>query len=106
MAEQADAAGVSLVTLRIDDKDVKVITNGCVDAQAFFSFDVKECGINERCSFRGDPEDRTPPPMWRSRRSCCAATTTSSIGRTVTTADIFASINYLNGLAHRHRLYR
>ena len=30
---------------------VKVITNGCVDAQPFFSFDVKECGINERCSF-------------------------------------------------------
>ena len=48
-AEQADAAGVNLVTLQIDDKLVKVITNGCVDAQGFFSFDVKACGINERC---------------------------------------------------------
>src|SRR5699024_11403386 len=51
-AEQADAAGVSLVTLTIEGKPVKVITNGCVDAQPFFSFDVKECGINERSEER------------------------------------------------------
>jgi len=39
---------------------VKVITNGCVDAQAiidsyypaFKGVDVKECGINERCSLK------------------------------------------------------
>ena len=55
---------MNLVVLKIDDpmKDqphkVKVITNGCVDAQAiidsyypaFKGVDVKECGINERCS--------------------------------------------------------
>ena len=57
MAEKADNAGVNLVVLKMEDalkeeaKKVKVITNGCVDAQGFFSFDVKECGINERCSF-------------------------------------------------------
>ena len=51
LAEKADAAGVDTVILSIEGKKVKVITNGCVDAQGFFSFDVKECGINERCSF-------------------------------------------------------
>ena len=66
LAEQIDAAGVNLVVLKIDDpmKDqphkVKVITNGCVDAQAiidsyypaFKGVDVKECGINERCCLK------------------------------------------------------
>ena len=57
LAEKADNAGVNLVELKLDDpmkeesRKIKVITNGCVDAQGFFSFDVKECGINERCSF-------------------------------------------------------
>ena len=58
---------MNLVVLKIDDpmKDqpqkVKVITNGCVDAQAiidsyypaFKGVDVKECGINERCYLQG-----------------------------------------------------
>ena len=51
LAEAADNAGVNIVVLNVEGKKVKVITNGCVDAQGFFSFDVKECGINERCSF-------------------------------------------------------
>ncbi len=51
LAEAADNAGVNVVVLNVEGKKVKVITNGCVDAQGFVSFDVKECGINERCSF-------------------------------------------------------
>jgi DNA-directed RNA polymerase subunit beta len=99
-AEKADNAGVNLVTLKIEDKNVKVITNGCVDAQGFFSFDVHECGINERCNFAeirkildatGDPEEQKE--MLRRNHDLL-------IGRTVTKEDIFASINYLNGLGH------
>ena len=100
-AEQADAAGVSVVLLKIEDKTVKVITNGCVDAQGFFSFNVKEeCGINERCSFEeirkildatSDPEEQKE--MLRRNRD-------QLIGRTVTVEDILSSINYLNGLGH------
>ena len=100
MAEQADAAGVSLVTLRIDDKDVKVITNGCVDAQAFFSFDVKECGINERCSFEEIRKILDTTSDVEEQKELLCRNHDQLIGRTVTTADIFASINYLNGLAH------
>ena len=99
-AEQADAAGVSLVTLTIEGKPVKVITNGCVDAQPFFSFDVKECGINERCSFdelrkildtTSDPEEQ---------KELLRRNHDQLINRTLTVTDILSSINYLNGLGH------
>jgi DNA-directed RNA polymerase subunit beta len=100
-AEAADKAGVKVVTLKIDNKDVKVITNGCVDAQGFFSFDVKaEAGINERVDFTemckildatSDPEEQKE--LLKKNRDLL-------IGRTVTVADILASVNYLCGLGH------
>ena len=100
LAEQADAAGVNVVVLSIDGKNVKVITNGCVEAQPFFSFNVKEYGINERVSFvelrkildaTSDPEEQ---------KELLVKNHDQLIGRTVTVDDIFASINYLNGLGH------
>ncbi|MBQ5786800.1 MAG: DNA-directed RNA polymerase subunit beta, partial [Oscillospiraceae bacterium] len=97
----ADQAGVSMVWLMIDEKEVKVITNGCVDPQPFFSFDVAECGINERCSFAmiqaildeadGDVEKQ---------KQLLTEKHDELISRTVTVDDIFSSINYLNGLDH------
>ncbi len=51
-AEAAENAGVSLVYLRgEEDVEIKVITNGTVDANDFFSFDCARLGINERVSF-------------------------------------------------------
>ena len=99
-AEQADAAGVSLVTLTIEGKPVKVITNGCVDAQGFFSFDVKECGINERCSFEELRKilDTTSDP--EEQKELLRRNHDQLITRTVTVTDILSSINYLNGLGH------
>ena len=100
LAEQADRAGVKSVTLNLDGKFVKVIANGCVDAQPFFSFDVKECGINERVNFdemckildaTSDPEEQ---------KELLKKNHDTLIGRTVTVEDIFASINYLNGLGY------
>ena len=35
----------------MDDKEVKVISNGMVAANDFLCFDAAECGINERVSF-------------------------------------------------------
>ena len=100
-ALEADNAGVSVVWLDVEGKKVKVVTNGCVDAQPFFSFDVTECGINERCNFAqirqildetdGDVEKQKQLLEERHDQLIC---------RTVTVDDIFASINYLNGLDH------
>ena len=99
-AEQADAAGVSVVLLKVEDKTVKVITNGCVDAQGFFSFDVKECGINERCCFDEIRKILDTTSDVEEQKELLRRNHDLLIGRTVTVADILSSINYLNGLGH------
>uniref|UniRef100_UPI0040286966 DNA-directed RNA polymerase subunit beta n=1 Tax=Gemmiger formicilis TaxID=745368 RepID=UPI0040286966 len=100
LAEKADAAGVDTVILSIEGKKVKVITNGCVDAQGFFSFDVKECGINERCSFDEIKKILDTTSDVEEQKEMLRRNHDQLIGRTVTVTDILASINYLNGLGH------
>ena len=106
LAEKADNAGVNVVVLKLDDpmldeaKLVKVVTNGCVDAQGFFSFDVKECGINERCSFDEIRKILDTTSDVEEQKEMLRRNHDQLIGRTVTVADILSSINYLNGLAH------
>ena len=104
-AREIDAAGVARVTVLVERKNeeptpVVIISNGCVDAQPFFSFDVEECGINERASFAeirkildaaSDPEEQKE--LLRRNRDAL-------ISRTVTVDDIFASVSYLIGLDH------
>ncbi len=97
---------MNVVILSMDDslkegkKNVKVITNGCVDAQGFFSFDVKECGINERCSFDEIKKILDTTSDVEEQKEMLRRNHDQLIGRTVTVADILASINYLNGLGH------
>ena len=106
LAEKADNAGVNLVVLKLDDpmkeesRKVKVITNGCVDAQGFFSFDVKECGINERCSFEEIKKILDTTSDVEEQKEMLRRNHDQLIGRTVTVTDILSSINYLNGLGH------
>ena len=114
LAEQIDAAGVDLVVLKIDDpmKDqphkVKVITNGCVDAQAiidnyypaFKGVDVKECGINERCNLKELRKILDNASSAEEVMESLKKDHDLLIGRTVTIDDILSSINYLNGLGY------
>ena len=106
LAEKADNAGVNLVVLKLDDpmkeesRKIKVITNGCVDAQGFFSFDVKECGINERCSFDEIKKILDTTSDVEEQKEMLRRNHDQLIGRTVTVTDILSSINYLNGLGH------
>ncbi|MEE0526158.1 MAG: DNA-directed RNA polymerase subunit beta, partial [Faecalibacterium prausnitzii] len=114
LAEQIDAAGVNLVVLKIDDpmKDqphkVKVITNGCVDAQAiidsyypaFKGVDVKECGINERCCLKELRKILDNASSAEEVMESLKKDHNLLIGRTVTIDDILSSINYLNGLGY------
>ena len=88
------------VILSIEGKKVKVITNGCVDAQGFFSFDVKECGINERCSFDEIKKILDTTSDVEEQKEMLRRNHDQLIGRTVTVKDILSSINYLNGLGH------
>ena len=100
LAEAADNAGVNVVVLNVEGKKVKVITNGCVDAQGFFSFDVKECGINERCSFEEIKKILDTTSDVEEQKEMLRRNHDQLIGRTVTVTDILSSINYLNGLGH------
>ena len=100
LAEAADNAGVNVVVLNVEGKKVKVITNGCVDAQGFFSFDVKECGINERCSFEEIKKILDTTSDVEEQKAMLRRNHDQLIGRTVTVTDILSSINYLNGLGH------
>ena len=105
-ANEIDAAGVTRAVVLVEHKGeestpVIVVSNGCVDAQPFFSFDVeKEAGINERANFAeirkildatSDPEEQKE--LLRQNHDVL-------ISRTVTVDDIFASISYLIGLDH------
>ena len=104
-AVEIDNAGVSRVTVIVERKgqdpvNVIVFSNGCVDAQSFFSFDVKECGINERASFDEIRKilDATSDP--EEQKELLTKNHDKLISRTVTVDDIFASVNYLLGLDH------
>ncbi len=100
MAEAAEAAGVSVAYLTIDEKEVKVITNGTVDAQGFFSFDVSECGINEKVSFAELRAILEAGLDEAGQKEALEKNHDRLISRTVNVDDIFSSINYLNGLDH------
>ncbi|MEG2531321.1 MAG: DNA-directed RNA polymerase subunit beta, partial [Raoultibacter sp.] len=100
VANATEKAGVSLVYLTVEDREVKVISNGTVCANDFFSFDTAEYGINEKVNFSelraildatGDVEEQKEMLVKNRDRL---------IGRTVTVDDILSSINYLNGLAN------
>ena len=100
MAEAAEAAGVSVAYLTIDEKEVKVITNGTVDAQGFFSFDVSECGINEKVSFAELRAILEAGLDEAGQKEALEKNHDRLISRTVNVDDIFSSINYLGGLDH------
>nr|WP_317402329.1 DNA-directed RNA polymerase subunit beta [uncultured Gemmiger sp.] len=104
-AAEIDAAGVTRVTVWVERKNenpvpVIVISNGCVDAQPFFSFNVEECGINERASFAEIRKilDATSDP--EEQKELLRRNHDVLICRTVTVDDIFASVSYLIGLDH------
>ena len=78
LAEAADNAGVNVVVLNVEGKKVKVITNGCVDAQASSPSMSRSAASTSAAPLRRSGRSSTPLRTWKSRRSCCAATTTSS----------------------------
>ncbi len=100
-AEAAEKAGVSLVYLRGDeDVEIKVITNGTVEANDFFSFDCAPLGINERVSFAEVKAILDATDDVEEQKELVAKNRDRLISKTVTVDDIFASINYLNNLGY------
>ena len=99
-AQELAARGVNEVVLNVDDKAVKVFGNGMVDLKDFVGFDPKkELGIKEKVRFsvlqeilaESSEDDLKDKIMER---------IDELIPKHIIIDDIFASINYLNCLAH------
>ena len=105
-AEEIDAAGVTRVVILVEHKGEEphpfiVISNGCVDAQNFFSFNVEEeAGVNERANFAEIRKILDTTSDVEEQKELLRQNHDVLISRTVTVDDIFASVNYLLGLDH------
>ncbi len=99
-AEDIDKAGVNLVYVKVNDREVKVVSNGTVDAANFLSFDPRECEITERVNFVAlkeildatDDEDEQKEMLVKNRDKL--------ISKTVTVDDILSAVNYVNNLGN------
>ncbi|MBQ2841077.1 MAG: DNA-directed RNA polymerase subunit beta [Oscillospiraceae bacterium] len=98
-AEEISRRGVNTVILNVNDRAVKVFGNGMVDINDFVDFDAeKELGISEKVRFTVLCEilDSAEGDELREK---IAERIDELIPKHIIIDDIFASINYLNGLA-------
>ena len=104
LAYRMEQEGVDTVVLDIDGKEIKVFSNGMVDiaeyVPMFTTEELEEIGINEKVRFTvlmevldkcGDDKEALLEEM--------ALRADDLIPKHIIKEDIFASINYLNGLA-------
>ncbi len=103
LAQQLDDAGVTQVTVTVEGREVKVISNGMVDITKYVPFDretLLSCGINERVSYTvlreildecGEDEQKLKAAL-KNRKP-------ELIPNIITVDDILASVNYMNCLA-------
>ena len=101
-AEQIEDAGVMFAYVQLDDgNEVKICSNGMVNIDGFVDVDKKALGINEKVSYRvlteildkcGDDKDALYEEI--------AIKHDDLIPNHIVVDDIFATVSYLNNLAH------
>ncbi len=104
LAYRIEQEGVDTVILDVDGKEVKVFSNGMVDIQEYVPMftedELEEIAINEKVNFKvlmevldkcGDDKEALKEEM--------ALRADDLIPKHITVEDIFATVNYLNGLA-------
>ncbi|MEG2287230.1 MAG: DNA-directed RNA polymerase subunit beta, partial [Ruthenibacterium sp.] len=96
----AENAGVSVVYVTVEEKEVKIVTNGTVVANNFLSFDSMECEIKERVNFAELRAILDETSDVDEQKELLRKNRDKLISKTVTVDDILSSINYINGLAH------
>ncbi|MBQ3496985.1 MAG: DNA-directed RNA polymerase subunit beta, partial [Oscillospiraceae bacterium] len=100
-ARELDAIGVNELTLEIEGgMTLKVFSNGMCDLSRFVDFDpVSECGIKERV--RVDVlQELLAKHTGEELKEALRANAERLVPKHIITSDIFASINYMNALAH------
>ncbi|MBW7573432.1 DNA-directed RNA polymerase subunit beta [Caproiciproducens faecalis] len=99
-AHEIDNAGVSIAFVNVNEREVKVISNGMVDINNFVGFDAKtECGINERVRFSVLAEILDATSSDEEVKEAVKTRMDELIPKHIIIDDIFSSINYMNCLA-------
>ena len=110
VSEEIERAAVTVVYLAMEREDeggrdkkeveVKVVSNGMVDASALLGFDVRaEAGITDRVCLAVLQEIMEQSADDAERKELLRKNRDRLIPRIITVDDILASINYLNGLS-------
>lgn len=99
-ALEIEKSGAHAVYILKEEKEIKVISNGMVEINDFINFDAhKECGIREKVSFRVLCEVLESCDSDDELKEAITARIDELTPKTITTDDIFASINYMMCLA-------
>ena len=98
MAHSLSAKGVNEAVLTVNDRPVKVFSNGMVDMANFVSFDPKEYGVKEKVRFCVLKEmlETVGEDGWK---EAIAERMDDLLPKHIIVDDIMASINYLNCVA-------
>lgn len=96
-----ESVGVDTVYTDVNGLEVKVISNGMVNASDFLNFDPEECGINEKVRFSVLREIlESSNGDENAIREALKERADDLIPKHIIIDDIFASINYLNCIAN------
>ena len=98
-AKRLDAIGVNEVTIDVEGTAVKVFSNHMVDMDVYVDFDpLEKCGIKERVRFEVLKE-LLENFSGEELIDQCIARRDELVPKHIIIDDIFASVNYMNGLA-------
>ena len=99
-AMEIENAGVTVAYVKVEDKEIKIISNGMVDISGYVSFDArKECGVREKVRFNVLSEILESCKNDDELKEMISARLGDLVPNFITVDDIFASINYMNCLA-------
>lgn len=100
-ALEIENAGVCMLFVKKDDKEIKIISNGMVDINNFVNFDAKtECDIREKVRFNILSEILASAKTEKDIRIAIKNRKDELIPKHIIIDDIFASINYILCLSH------
>ncbi len=100
LAWEIEKAGVNVVYVTFEEKEVKIMSNGMVDINDFIKIDAEEAGVHEKVRFCVLKEILDGCTSNDEIVEQVKARLNDLIPKHITKEDIFASINYINNLAY------
>lgn len=100
-ALEIENSGVCEAYIKVGDKELKIISNGMVDINKFVGFDArKNCGVKEKVRFSVLMDILNSFEDEKDIKTEIRLRLDELIPKNIIIDDIFASINYMNGLAY------